>query len=247
MSDATILPFAKPNRRREPRELLGGMLLRERARLASQPAAFRAAVNSLAGAGPAVAAAVDLAPLRALRATLFVAPGREPEMHRIWRETLATAVLASLIAAPLRLDRCVMAGAALLHRLDEMLFVAAVAHAETTTPLRLRGPALRRAYSERDAVLEGLLDGWDLDPRIVPAVRNWRSCLDLGEDDDGFTASRGVYFAHLLAMTRLYPEEGAPGIVELAARELGVPDAVAQTVGDAAHWLSRTFRTLSGV
>jgi len=247
MSDATILPFAKPNRRREPRELLGGMLLRERARLASQPAAFRAAVNSLAGAGPAVAAPVDLAPLRALRATLFVAPGREPEMHRIWRETLATAVLASLIAAPLQLDRSVMVGAALLHRLDEMLFVTAVAHAEATTPLRLRGPALRRAYSERDAVLAGLLEGWDLDPRIVPAVRDWRSCLDVSEDGGGFTASRGVYFAHLLAMTRLYPEEGAPGIVELAARELGVPDAVAQTVGDAAHWLSRTFRALSDV
>ena len=246
MTRATLLPFRRPDRRREPRDVLGAMLLHERARLAAQPAAFRAAVNSLADAVPPAGGSLDLAPLRALHATLFVAPGREPEMHRIWRETLATAVLAGLIAGPLRLDRSVLVGAALLHRLDEVLFVAAVARAESTTPLRLHGSALRRAYSERDAVLDGLLDGWDLDARIAPAVRDWRGCLDRRDGADGFAASRGVYFAQLLAMTRLHPEEGAPGIVELAARELGVPDAVMQAVGAAAQDLSRTFQALSG-
>lgn len=246
MTGATILPFEPPDRRRESRDGLGPALRRERARLASQPAALRAAINTLIDAAPPGAAAVDLAPLRALRATVFVAPGHEPQMGQIWRETLATAALASLVANPLGLERTVLVAAALLHRIDEVLFVSAVARADSANPNPLRGPALRRAYSGRDTALEGLLEGWNLDARIVSAVRAWRSCLDHCEGGGAFTVSRGVYFAHLLAMTRLYPEEGVPGIVELAAQELGVPDQVQAVVRDASLWLTRTFQALSG-
>jgi hypothetical protein len=247
MTGATILPFPQPDRRRERRDVLGRALLREQARRAARPAAFDAAVDAFALAVPPQAGRVDLAALRTLQESLFLAPGREPEMHRVWRETLATAAFASLIAAPLGLDLRVLTGAALLHRLDEVLFVAAVARAESTTQLRLRGPTLRRAYSERDAMLDGLFDAWDLDVRIVSAVRHWRSCLDNPAGEGGFPPSHGVYYAHLLAMTRLYPEDGTPGILGLAARELRVPATVNAVVTHAAQWTSATFSELCGL
>jgi hypothetical protein len=247
MTGATILPFKQPDRRGESRDQLRIALLHQRARLAAQPAALRAAINCLAGAVPPATGAIDLAPLRALRACVFVAPGHEPQLQRIWRETLATAVLAGLIAGPLGLDRTVLVGAALLHRLDEVLFVSAVARVDASAPLPLRGAALRRAFAGRDTDLDGLLEGWDLDARIVSAVRGWRTCLDRCDGGAGFAPSRGVYFGHLLAMTRLYPDEGVPGIVELAAQELGVPDEVGVAVCMASPWLTGMFRALSGV
>jgi HD-like signal output (HDOD) protein len=249
MPGAKILSFHRPNRRLAPRDVLGQALEREQARLASPPESFSAAVAALTD-GDDGSMRIDVsgqAALRALRATLFAATGREPEMRLLWRETLATAAFAGLIAAPLRLDRRTLTAAALLHRVDEVIFVAAAARVETTSGQRLLGSALRRAYTERDALLDGLLGAWKLDDRIVTGVRHWRACLDHSAGDGSLAPARGVYYAHLLAMTRLYQEDGTPGIVELAARELRVPDAVHERVASQSRQMSRLLCALSDV
>ena len=137
--------------------------------------------------------------LLTLRDSLFTACGREPEMRRLWRETVAAACNAAVLARVLGLDESCITAAALLHRIGEVWLTAALADAEALTGARLRGAPLRELLNEQGRHL--------LPPAVTPPGR----------------AARAVYLAYLLAAEQLYAGYTTPGVVEAAAEELGVP------------------------
>src|SRR5690606_22392491 len=68
--------------------------------------------------------------LEQLRDSLFHAPGRDAEMRLLWREGLASACYARVIAAQVGFDSPLLTGAALLHRVGEIAALHALARAE---------------------------------------------------------------------------------------------------------------------
>src|SRR5690606_14514200 len=78
--------------------------------------------------------------LEQLRDGLFSAPGRRAEMALLWREALASACYARIIAAQTGFDGPLLTGAGLLHRVGEIAALRALARAETASGLRLIGP-----------------------------------------------------------------------------------------------------------
>lgn len=163
--------------------------------------------------------------LLTLRDSLFTACGREPEMRRLWRETVAAACNAAVLARVLGLDESCITAAALLHRIGEVWLTAALADAEALTGARLRGAPLRELLNEQGRhLLPRLVRAWALAPAVSQPLLAWRDC---GEDAPAVTppgrAARAVYLAYLLAAEQLYAGYTTPGVVEAAAEELGVP------------------------
>ena len=113
--------------------------------------------------------------LLTLRDSLFTACGREPEMRRLWRETVAAACNAAVLARVLGLDESCITAAALLHRIGEVWLTAALADAEALTGARLRGAPLRELLNEQGRhLLPRLVRAWALAPAVKMRRRSRR-------------------------------------------------------------------------
>jgi hypothetical protein len=113
--------------------------------------------------------------LENLRASLFVAPGREAEMALLWREALATACYARIAAAEAGFDAPLLTGAALLHRTGEIAALRALAQAEMTVDQRLIGPVMQQILEARDDELVARVTrSWALPGELRLLLLRWR-------------------------------------------------------------------------
>ena len=228
MAKNNVLQFAP--RRKEIDQQSVNVLAALAARLdyapPDRPGGLEACVAHLAGGAEQLAQLpFGQRRLLTLRDSLFIAPGREPEMRRLWRETVATACNAAVLSRVLGLDESCVTAAALLHRVSEVWLTAALADAEALTGSRLRGAALREVLNEQGRhLLPRLVRAWALAPAVTQPLLAWRDC---GEDGTAVTppgrAARSVYLSYLLAAEQLYAGYTTPGVVEAAAEELGIP------------------------
>lgn len=220
MSGAAILPFVRRSRETAREPIAGGQVIplrRVAVTLPPRPESLATCVAWLQEE-PAVLAErpVALRALRQLEAELFALPRQGLGLHSIWQESVASACMARLLAVYLGLDAGLLVGAALLHRLGDVW------------------PAAQ------------LADAWQLAPPVTRVLRDWRSSLEESEPGGPeMNPVRAVYLAHLFAVEQLYGEYCTPGIVEVAARELGVPWSVLGAVRAQAAGINRLLGKLA--
>jgi len=205
MPEAAILPFVL--RRRAPQHVPTGAALVVPLKRVAQPVPARPASLAHCVAWlqeePAVLAARPLAvrSLRRLESDLFSGSDGVVGLHRIWRESVATACIARLLSWRLGMDAGLLVAAGLLHRLGDVW------------------PSRQLAAS------------WSLAPAVTLVLEHWRHSLDGMEPGPvGMTPARAVHLAHLFAVEQLYGEYCTPGLLEAAARELGVSAKVIEAV-----------------
>jgi hypothetical protein len=113
--------------------------------------------------------------LQNLRGSLFSAPGREPEMSLLWREALATACYARVVAVQAHFDAPLLTGAGLLHRAGEIVALRALAQAERDAGQRLVGPVMQEILNARDDELVARVTRcWMLPCELRLLVMRWR-------------------------------------------------------------------------
>ncbi|MGC4028416.1 MAG: HDOD domain-containing protein [Steroidobacteraceae bacterium] len=191
-------------------------------RIPSCPGGFSACVAHLQEEHSKLA--VQMAALRALqrfRDALFHAPGREVEMRQLWRESLTAACYARLLAAELAGDAPLLTGAALLHRLGDVLALRALAHAEFNSGQRLGGPVLQEVTAAQNGPLATrAITQWSLSDSLRSLLAKWRS-------DDVWTgdepAARHLALVQLLAFEHVHAGRSTPGVVETAFDQAQLP------------------------
>lgn len=228
MPDSSVVQLkiapSGPDLRKRPHPVLVA-LERGLEELPPRPAGlFACAAFLLQDAAVLTARPMGLRALRRLRSELFAAPGREPEMHSLWRESVATACTAGILSRQVGLDPALLATAGLLHRMSEVWLLATLARAEKVVSVRLQGAAMQEARVIGTEQLGARMAAlWALNPEVSQAALRWRDCLtDEDEHPVPLTPARAVYLAHLLAVEQLHPDFCTPGIIEAAAAELGV-------------------------
>lgn len=156
-----------------------------------------------------------------LRAGLFLAPGREEEMSLLWREALATACHARLIAAAARFDAPLLTGAGLLHRTGEIAALRALASAEQQAGQRLVGPVMQQILESRDDELVARVTrAWSLPGELRLVVLRWR------DEQESLRRSEAVTLltmAQALATEQVHSATCTPGLVEAAREALNLP------------------------
>lgn len=159
-----------------------------------------------------------------LRAGLFVAPGREAEMALLWREALATACHARLIAAAARFDAPLLTGAALLHRTGEIAALRALANAEQQAGQRLVGPVMQQILDARDDELVARVTrAWSLPCSLRLVVLRWR------DEQESLRRSEAVTLltlAQALATEQVHGDTCTPGLADAAREALRLPVAM---------------------
>lgn len=194
-------------------------------RIPAFPMAYSATVAHLQDDAAKVASQlVALRTLQRFRDGLFHAPGREVEMRMLWRESLAAGCYARLLAGELGLDAPVLTGAALLHRLGEVLALRALAHAEFSSGQRLTGPVLQQVTAaQNDPLAERAMSAWSLSDDVRALLLQWRA------DDvwsEGQPAARHLALVQLLAFEFVHAGRSTPGVVETAFDQLQLPIAM---------------------
>ncbi|HYP78712.1 MAG TPA: HDOD domain-containing protein [Steroidobacteraceae bacterium] len=159
--------------------------------------------------------------LETLRSSLFMAPGREAEMALLWREALATACFARVIAVQTRFDAPLLTGAGLLHRAGEITALRALAQAEREAGQRLVGPVMDEILSARDDELVSRVTRcWSLPGELRLLILRWR------EEQNQIQRPESV---DLLTMAQAFATElvhaatCTPGLVEVARDALKLP------------------------
>jgi hypothetical protein len=205
MPEAAILPFVL-RRRASQQASTGAALVVPLKRLApsvpARPASLAHCVAWLQE-DPAVLAGRPIAvrSLRRLESDLFAGSDGMVGLHRIWRESVATACIARLLSWRLGLDAGLLVAAGLLHRLGDV-------------------------WPTRQLTAE-----WALANAVTEVLEHWRHSLDAMEPGPvAMTPVRAVYLAHLFAVEQLYGEYCTPGLLEAAARQLGVSGTVIDAV-----------------
>ncbi len=190
-----------------------------------RPTAFEASVAHLVG-GPRQLLDLPFGQRRllALRDAFFVAPARQSEMRRLWRESLATACNSVAMARVLGLDEPCVAAAAVLYRVADVWLLTALADAESLTGERLRSASLRDVITARSRQLAPrIVRAWALTPAVSQPLLGWRDC---GEPSRGglppTLPSRLIHIGSLLASEQLYEGYCTPGLVDAAGQELGL-------------------------
>jgi hypothetical protein len=162
--------------------------------------------------------------LQRFRESLFHAPGRELEMRLFWREALATACFARVLARSLSLDATLLTGGALLHRLGEVLALRLLADAEFRSGQRFFGSMMSELAAARDASLVArAISEWTLAGALRDLLLQWR------EDHSATSSSesaRLLAVAQLLGFERVHGEHGTPLVAEAACEELHFPRSI---------------------
>jgi hypothetical protein len=158
--------------------------------------------------------------LSALGRTLCVAPARTAELNALWQECVVTAAFALELAPLLGADARTSAIAGLLHRLGDMLTIRAIGAIEHAERQRLDATGKAELCAVHGAEqLERVVRAWGVPPRAATTAAEWRR---LREFPGAAAEAATVYLARLLAIEAISPEFCAPGLVELAAEEVGL-------------------------
>lgn len=189
------------------------------------PAAYSASVAHLQEEPSRVGAQLmALRTVQRFRDALFHAPGREVEMRLLWRESLAAGCYARLLATEVGTDAPLLTGAALLHRLGEVLALRALAHAEFSAGQRLSGSVLQEVTAvQNDPLATRAMTLWSLSDDVRRLLVEWRA------DDlwsEGRPAARHLALAQLLAFEHVHAGRSTPGVVEAAFDQAQLPLAV---------------------
>lgn len=161
--------------------------------------------------------------LEALRDALFVAPGREREALALWRESVATAACAELLAPARNASVAVATLGALLHRAADAWMLRVIARSERETESRLDGAARARlAARESASCAARLVREWKLAAPVASCMLGWRQC---GEISSVSAEAVVVYCARMLAIELLQPDVCVPGALDAAAEEYGLDAA----------------------
>lgn len=225
MSVATLVPFAP----RRSASTLG----RQAPRLLS---AFQAELARCPPKPPGLAACVAylqepfaqlpnrqmaLRALQTLRNHLFTAIGRDAEMGLFWREALATACYARVIAQNSRSDASLLAGAGLLHRSAEIAALRALALAEQKTGERIAGSVIDEVLAASDDELfSRVTRSWQLPGQLRLTLINWR------EQQESLSRPEGVsllMLAQAVATELVHAATCPPGLAEAACESLRLP------------------------
>jgi hypothetical protein len=172
--------------------------------------------------------------LENLRSSLFVAPGRETEMKLLWREALATACYARVVAEEAGFDATLLTGAALLHRTGEIAALRALAQAESDAGQRLIGPVMQQILESRDDELVARVTrSWALPGELRLLVLRWRVVQEHRRPDQAVLL---LTFAQALATELVHGATCTPGLVDAACDALRLPSllvarARAETAG----------------
>lgn len=200
----------------------------ELARHPSRPPGIATCVAWLQEAPEAIGGSpIALRSLGTLRRGLFTAPGRDGEMTLLWREALASACYARLVASHTGFDAPLLTGAGLLHRCGEMAALRALARAEHATGERLPASALQRMLECRDDALVSLVTrSWSLPGELRLLIIRWR------DEQHAVQRPRAVtllMMVQALATALVHAEKCTPGLVEVAAGALHLPDSLVQS------------------
>lgn len=159
--------------------------------------------------------------LQNLRLSLFAAPGRDQEMALLWREALATACFARVVAVNTRFDAPLLTGAGLLHRAGEISALRALAQAEREAGQRMVGPVMEEILNARDDELVSRVTRcWSLPGELRLLILRWR------EEQNRIQRPESV---DLLTMAQAFATElvhaatCTPGLVEAAREALKLP------------------------
>jgi hypothetical protein len=159
--------------------------------------------------------------LQSLRDGLFVAPGREAEMELMWREAVATACYARVLAPEVGLNAPLLTGVGLLHRSGEVAALRALAQAERETGQRLAGPVLQEIFEAGDDELASRVTrSWGLPGELRLAIIRWR------EEQDSLNRPESVtllMLAQALTTEVVHATTFTPGLAETACEALKLP------------------------
>ena len=212
----------------DPSRLMGalGVTLRE---LPARPAGLSSCVGYLQeDPGRVAAKPIAVRALQKFRESLFHSPGRELEMRLLWRESLATACCARLLARALNADAALLTGGGLLHRLKEVLALRSLADAEFRSGQRLLGPVMQELAAARDEDLAGrAIREWTLTDPLRELLVQWRQDHAANATSD---ASRQLALAQLLGFEIVHSGRSTPGVVETTCEQLRVPLAIVDQV-----------------
>lgn len=222
---ASVIPL-RPTRRPDPFAPIAPPLLSalgaELARCPPKPTGIAACVawlqeppDQLAKRQMAVRA------LETLRTSLFSAPGRDVEMTLLWREALASACYARVIAGQMSFDAPLLTGAGLLHRTGEIAALRALARAESTAGQRLVGPVMQQIMEAHDdELVSRVTRSWSLPGELRLTILRWR---DEQENLNRPLCVTLLMMAQAMATELVHAATCAPGLVEVAQQSLGLP------------------------
>jgi hypothetical protein len=168
---------------------------------------------------------------------LCSAPARTAELRVLWKESVVTAAFALTLGPRLGGDASTSGLAGLLHRLGDMLVLRAIAEIEHASHLRLDAAGKAELCATHGPEqLERVVRAWGVPARAAATAAEWRR---LREFPAAAADAAAVYLSRLLAIEQISPAFCAPGMVELAAEELGLEPAGLSAL--------RTDATIAGV
>jgi hypothetical protein len=159
-----------------------------------------------------------------LARTLCAAPARAADLRALWSESVATAAYAFRLAPHLGADSVTSAIAGLLHRFGDLLTVRAIGTVEQAHGVRLDAASKADLCAEHGVmVLDHAVRAWTVPARAAAMAVGWRNFREF----PGAAADAAVvHLARFMAIEAVSPRFCAPGIVEVAAEELGVSAAL---------------------
>jgi hypothetical protein len=192
-----------------------------------KPAGLAACVGYLQEeAGQLQGRQMGMRALTNLRSSLFAAPGRDVEMALMWREALATACFARVIALQSRFDAPLLTGAGLLHRTGEIAALRALAQAEREAGQRLVGPVMQEILNARDEELVARVTRcWSLPCELRMLILRWR------EEQNRLAPPEAVSLltlAQALATELVHAATCTPGLVDAARDALRLPQLLVE-------------------
>jgi hypothetical protein len=234
---ASVLPL-RPTRRPDPFAPIAPQLLdalgAELVRCPPKPAGIATCVAWLQeSADQLVQRQIALRALENLRSTLFTASGRDAEMALLWREALASACYARVIAAQMDFDAPLLTGAGLLHRTGEIAALRALARAESVAGQRLMGPVMQQIMAAHDdELVSRVTRSWSLPGELRLTILRWR---DEQENLNRPLCVTLLMMAQALATELVHAATCPPNLGEVAQQSLGLPSrliAAARSAGD---------------
>jgi hypothetical protein len=170
--------------------------------------------------------------LGAMTRLMCTAPSRSAELRALWNESVVTAAYALRLAPHLGGDAHTSAIAGLLHRLGDLLTLRGLATVEHASSLRLDAASKADLCAEHSPEqLDRAVRAWGVPPRAAVAAAQWRRLCEFPGTAADATA---VHLARLIAIELLSPQFCAPGMVDHAAEEAGLPSrALSEVRSDA--------------
>ena len=181
--------------------------------------------------------------LQNLRTGLFCAPGREAEMALLWREALATACFARVVAVHSHFDAPLLTGAGLLHRAGEIVALRALAQAERDAGQRLVGPVMQEILNARDDELVARVTRcWSLPCELRLLVLRWREEQDMARRPEAVSL---LTMSQAFATELVHAATCTPGLVDAASEAMKFPRALVDKVRAATPGIQTLMESLA--